>query len=92
MKKLLAFITITIPLFLGSIIEDIKQFFHVERCKKCASKKLEPGYWSRSWDTVHGGAGGCRGTRCFDCGNIVWDKSLEEYKATLPSHYKAFNN
>lgn len=70
---------------LGVLLDYIES---LPTCFKCGSINLEHGYWSRSWDTLHGGCGGSDGTRCYDCGNITFSISDEEYEKILPKHYK----
>lgn len=61
-----------------------------KRCEKCNSKHLVKGYWVRGWNNLCEQACGDEGERCFDCGNIVWEKSCEQYKAILPHWCKAY--
>lgn len=60
--------------------------FRIKYCKKCHSTHLDNGYWSRGWSNLGGWGGdiGGSGVRCFDCGDIVFEQSKEEYEKGLP--------
>lgn len=85
MKKILQnFIKSVSPQFWQYLVRRSK------RCKNCNSKHLNYGHWIRGWNDLCEQACGDYGTRCFDCGNIEWDKTCEEYKAILPKWCRAY--
>jgi len=57
------------------ILLPIVAYLRLPKCKKCGSAKLKYSHWRRGSNTLGGGAQGvgAMGTRCYDCGNIVWD-------------------
>lgn len=58
-----------------------------QKCTNCGSTGLVTGYWSRGHDSLFGGAIGGRGTRCYDCGHIVFDQDKEAFEKTLPGDH-----
>ena len=69
-----------------------RHFPPAPRCKKCGSKHLEKGYWSRGWNDCCNQAAGSRGTRCYDCGLIIWDKPYEEAIKEMPEFIRFYQD
>ncbi len=71
----------------------IKKYYkNKKQCIKCKSKRIDRGYWIRGWNNLCSQACGDIGDRCFDCGDINWDKTLKEYKLKLPIWCDAYKN
>jgi hypothetical protein len=63
------------------------------RCTKCGSKRLERSRnWTGGWNDYCGQAIGRDGTRCYDCGKIVWHQTDEQYQAKLPKWCRAYKS
>jgi hypothetical protein len=59
-------------------------------CKKCGSIKLEySSSWYGGWNYLCNQSIARAGTQCFNCGNIVWDQTDDEYEKTLPEWCKS---
>lgn len=70
-----------------------KLFKPKPRCEKCGSKDLRySSSWVRGWNYHCEQAIGDKGTRCYDCGNIVWEKSYEQFKNSQPKWCKAYKD
>lgn len=75
------------------LIIFFKDLFFPDRCEKCKSTTLHKSSgWTRGWNNLCEQATGDSGTRCFDCGHIKWDQSLEEYKSKLPEWCVAYED
>lgn len=62
-------------------------------CEKCGGRDLVHSHaWIRGYNHLCRQADGDCGVRCADCGHIKWEKSLEEYKATLPEWCTAYES
>ena len=66
------------------MLERLMVFIFGEVCEKCGTRALHRGYWTRGHNHMCEQATGDDGTRCFECGDIVWDRTFEEYKKALP--------
>lgn len=84
---ILILIILGIIIRINSIIYDIKP-----SCIKCKSRILNHSTWIRGWHKDGNGAADDQGVRCYDCGYIKWDQTLEEYKSKLPEWVKAFED
>lgn len=60
-------------------------------CPKCLRMQMRRGYYTRGWNNLCDQATGDNGYRCYNCGHMVWDHTLEEYKERLPKWCKAYN-
>lgn len=67
--------------------------FKISYCHRCLSINLHDSYWTRGHDIQYGGAIGCRGLRCYDCGYIEWSESLYKYKLhSNPKYFKVYDD
>ena len=63
----------------------LKDLLNIPYCKKCGSTHLDhSSMWNGGWNLLCEQAVARSGTRCYDCGNIVWDQSDKEYENSLP--------
>lgn len=69
------------------------KLFKMKYCPRCLSMHLDDASWTRGTDLHYGGAIGCRGLRCYDCGYIQWHESLSSYKRHANSkYYKVYDD
>lgn len=62
-----------------------------EACPECGKRHMEHYYaWTRGWNELCSQASGEPGTRCYDCGHIVWDTPYDEYVARLPDWVRPY--
>jgi len=56
------------------------------KCPQCGKRHKESGrgWWTRGWNRHCNQAVADTGWRCYECGHIVWDHSLAEYRESLP--------
>lgn len=57
---------------------------NIPYCKKCGSIRLDHSLWIGGWNLLCEQATARTGTRCFDCGDIIWDQTDEDYEQSLP--------
>ena len=62
----------------------IAKILRIRICLKCLSFRQDHSYWHRGYNSLCQQADGDYGTRCYDCGNIVWDQSKEDYDKNSP--------
>lgn len=70
-------------------------FFIAKRCPKCGSYTLEHSNWrwNRAWNSLCEQATGAAGTRCYDCGHMMWDIPDEkEWLKTQPKWIISYNS
>lgn len=69
-----------------SLIDRVVICLLGDKCPKCGSRnhKSGHGYWTRGYNNYCRQACGDSGWRCYDCGRIEWDQTLEQYQAKLP--------
>lgn len=72
-------------------IDRMLTFFMGKKCPSCGKRNRESshGRWSRGYNHYCKQATSDSGWRCYDCGYIEWDKSLEEFESILPSWCEA---
>jgi len=62
------------------------------RCPECRSwfSMVHSSFWIGGWNNLCKQATSRAGNRCYDCGKMVWDKTDEEYKKSLPEWCEAY--
>jgi hypothetical protein len=65
----------------------------MKECKKCGSKLLHHGYWSRAYNSLCQQAAGDKGVRCYDCGDIVWEEpNFDKWISEMPEWIVPYKN
>lgn len=68
----------------------IFNLFKIDFCKACGSIDLtHSSFWNGGYNYLCKQALGRSGTRCFDCGKMVWDESDDDFESHLPDWCKS---
>lgn len=79
----------------------LKNIFHKivtkvlgEQCKNCNTygQLQYDNRWVRGWNNLCNQAIGDWGKRCYNCGEIYWDRPIEEYRSILPDWCRAYED
>ena len=74
------------------MLDRLLTYLFGRKCPKCGQRSLDSNhshFWSRGRNHLCEQACGDAGWRCYECGYIEWDQTLEEYKRSLPSWCEA---
>ena len=61
-----------------------------EKCEICKSRDTQRGPWARGYNHRCEQAIADKGLYCRKCCQITWDRSLEDFKASLPKWCEAY--
>jgi ssDNA-binding Zn-finger/Zn-ribbon topoisomerase 1 len=73
------------------IIDSIAIRVVGHKCPKCGKRSHHSGrgFWTRGYNDYCRQAISDSGWRCYECGHIEWDHSIDEYRASLPPWCRA---